>query len=137
MWKSAVSGKYKFFFWLLIRDRLNTRNILCRKNKYLEDYTCVLCQQGVEETLGHLFFACHFNLQCWQILGIQWDTSLAETEMILQARQHFGSQIFREIAILAPWCIWTHRNSIILDGGILSLDRWKFSFKSEFSLIKK
>jgi hypothetical protein len=25
MWKSCVIGKHKFFFWLLLRDRLNTR----------------------------------------------------------------------------------------------------------------
>ncbi|KAF8723258.1 hypothetical protein HU200_021774 [Digitaria exilis] len=32
--------------------------MLRRKNKFLDNYTCVLCQQGVEETLTHLFFVC-------------------------------------------------------------------------------
>lgn len=49
MWQSQVAGKIKFFFWLLLKDRLNTRNLL-RKNMHLDEYTCVLCQQNVEET---------------------------------------------------------------------------------------
>jgi hypothetical protein len=56
MWKSCVMGKHTFFFWLLLRDRLNTREILRRKNMELEDYTCVLCRQNAEESLLHLFF---------------------------------------------------------------------------------
>jgi hypothetical protein len=31
MWKSCVKGKHKFFFWLLLMDRLNTRELLKRK----------------------------------------------------------------------------------------------------------
>jgi hypothetical protein len=31
MWKSCVMGKHYFFFWLLLRDRLNTRELLKRK----------------------------------------------------------------------------------------------------------
>ena len=27
LWSSSILGKHKFFFWLLLRDRLNTRNI--------------------------------------------------------------------------------------------------------------
>lgn len=44
MWQSQVAGKYKFFFWLLLKDRLNTRNLLRRKNMHLDENTCVLCQ---------------------------------------------------------------------------------------------
>jgi hypothetical protein len=51
MCKSCVMGKHKFFFWLLLRDRLNTRELLKRKNMELDDYNCVLCRQGVEESL--------------------------------------------------------------------------------------
>jgi hypothetical protein len=45
MWKSCVMGKHKFFFWLLLRDQLNTRELLKRKNMDLEDYNCALCRQ--------------------------------------------------------------------------------------------
>jgi hypothetical protein len=135
MWASNVGGKYKFFFWLLLRDRLNTRNLLRRKNKNLDEYVCVLCQQGVEETLEHLFFCCPFSLRCWTFIGFFWDISLPLSEMVVHARTAFGLAIFREIAILAAWCIWTHRNSIIFDGGSLSFRRWRQALEDELSFL--
>jgi len=57
LWTSSNLGKHKFFVWWLLRDRLNTRNILRRKNRILDDYNCVLCNSCCEETLFHLFFS--------------------------------------------------------------------------------
>ena len=56
MWASNNLGKHKFFFWLLLRDRINTRNLLRRKNMDLQNYNCVLCNSDGEETSMHLFF---------------------------------------------------------------------------------
>jgi hypothetical protein len=135
MWKSCVPGKISFFLWLLLHDRLNTRNLLRRKRRILDDYSCVLCQTATEETLQHLFFLCPFSMQCWNFLGISWDSSLNITEMVLRARQSFGLIVFREISMVASWCIWLHRKSLIFDGGALSVGRWKQCFKEEFSLV--
>jgi hypothetical protein len=62
MWNSCVPGKVSSFFWLLLHDRLNTRNLLRRKRRILDDYSCVLCQTATEETLQHLFFLCPFSM---------------------------------------------------------------------------
>jgi hypothetical protein len=75
MWTAGNLGKHKFFFWLLLMDRLNTRNILRRKNQHLDDFNCVLCNMGSEETCFHLFFSCPFSTSCWSSLNITWDTS--------------------------------------------------------------
>jgi hypothetical protein len=40
LWKSSCQQKHKFFFWLLLHDRLNTRNLLRRKNCLLPSYNC-------------------------------------------------------------------------------------------------
>jgi hypothetical protein len=51
IWKSSFQPKHKFFFWLLIHDRINTRNLLKRKNMILPSYDCVFnqcCQQEEE-----------------------------------------------------------------------------------------
>ncbi|KAF8695310.1 hypothetical protein HU200_037536 [Digitaria exilis] len=90
---------------------------------------------STEETLLHLFLTCPFSLQCWQTIGIHWDSTLSVTEMVLQARQLFGLPSFREIVLIASWCIWTHRNSIIFDGAFVSLERRKSSFKDEIGLV--
>jgi hypothetical protein len=60
LWSSENFGKHKFFFWLLLKDYLNTRNLLRRKNKVLEDYNCAIGNSGTEETCMHLFFECSF-----------------------------------------------------------------------------
>ena len=55
IWKSSCQPKRKVFFWMLLHDRVNTRNLLRRKTFALDDYNCSVlnCQQ--EETLHHLF----------------------------------------------------------------------------------
>jgi hypothetical protein len=56
IWESKCIPKIKFFAWLLLNDRINTRNMLRRRRKVLEEgYNCVMCQYSVEETV-HLFF---------------------------------------------------------------------------------
>lgn len=89
LWQSQVQNKTKFFFWLFLRDRLNTRNLLRRKNMYFESYSCVLCVEDEEETRQHLFFDCRFSQAWWIYLGIQWDTSLQRLERFFQAKQNF------------------------------------------------
>jgi hypothetical protein len=63
IWDPKCTNKIKVFGWLLLMDMLNVRNILKRKRYKLErnDYTCVLCSRGVEETTFRLFFGCPFS----------------------------------------------------------------------------
>ncbi|KAF8648119.1 hypothetical protein HU200_065022 [Digitaria exilis] len=69
------------------------------------------------------------------MIGIHWDSTLSVAEIILKARQLFGLQTPGEIVLIASWCIWTHRNSIIFYGASISLDRWKHSCKYEICLV--
>lgn len=135
MWGSSNLGHHKFFFWLLLRDRLNTRNLLKRKNMALDDYNCVLCDLGTEETSFHLFFECPFSQNCWSTIPIVWNLNLRPLDMILQARADFDSVIFREVLITACWIIWTMRNSIIFDNGQKDINLWRRKFHLEFGLV--
>jgi hypothetical protein len=58
IWKSKCCNKLRVFIWLLLMDRLHTRNILRRKNYQLEnnDYDCILYDMERKETTYHLFF---------------------------------------------------------------------------------
>ena len=64
-WKSANRLRHKIFFWLLLHDRVNTRNLLKRKSMPLDSYECALCNDHIEETLGHLFWNCPFAQDYW------------------------------------------------------------------------
>lgn len=135
IWKSGALGKHKFFAWLLIKDRLSTRNILKIKNMFLDDYSCVLCVNGPEETSLHLFLECPFSSACWHSIGVNWNLSLPPLDMVIQARTDFGSHIFREIFITACWNIWKARNGIIFDNIPASLVAWKAALKGDLSLV--
>src|SRR3954463_3586480 len=65
LWKSSCQRKHKFFFWLLLLDRLNTRNLLKRKCFTLASYECVFHGCISEETILHLFWDSPFAKACW------------------------------------------------------------------------
>jgi hypothetical protein len=64
LWSSDCLPKRKVFFWLALKDRLSTRELLKRKHMELQSYNCVLCLQNIEESLHHLFMDCPFALSC-------------------------------------------------------------------------
>ena len=61
IWESRSIMKIKVFAWLMLNDRLNTRDLLTRKNFYIESSICVLCDDEPNEYMKHLFFSCDFS----------------------------------------------------------------------------
>ena len=72
IWKCACTLKFKVFGWLLLMDRLNTRDMVQRRHWIIQDDTCVLCHCALHEDRAHLFFACNFSQRVWNYLGISW-----------------------------------------------------------------
>jgi len=60
IWKNRLQPKHRVFFWLLIKDRLSTKNILRRKRMDLNSYNCAICSFLIEESSQHLFIDCDF-----------------------------------------------------------------------------
>ena len=66
LWKGACKVRHKIYIWVLLHDIVNTtRNLLKRRSMHLDCYECVFCNEGVEETLMHLFWGLHL---CTRIL---------------------------------------------------------------------
>ena len=116
LWKCLCQPKYKVFFWLLIKDRLSTRNILRRKNMHLESYNCVLYLQNTEETCQHLFLQCPFAKQCRRIIHIGIPLNEDFHEIVDYLRDRLQSQFFMAAVILICWAIWSARNDLIFKG---------------------
>ncbi|KAF8662014.1 hypothetical protein HU200_056572 [Digitaria exilis] len=55
--------------------------------------------------------------------------------MVIRSREAFRSTIYREIVIVAAWCIWCHRNNIISNGHSLSFAAWRRCFLKEVELV--
>jgi hypothetical protein len=52
VWKSRCTNRVKFFAWLVLVDRLNTRSMLKRRHLLGEDdVTCVMCTASLEEDI--------------------------------------------------------------------------------------
>jgi hypothetical protein len=73
LWKSCCIMRIKVFGWLVLRDRINTRDMLQRRHcKVTEDTHCELCSSRGYEDRIHLFFECNFSQRVWNYLEIDW-----------------------------------------------------------------
>lgn len=106
----------RFFCWLLLKDRLSTRNILTRKNMALGSYNCVLCMGSIEKTWEHLFFQCPFSRSCWNLLHLLVPTQVSTLEAMDYLKDGLNSPLFMSVIILLCWAIWTTRNDLIFEG---------------------
>lgn len=137
IWKTRCTMQWKVFLWLLLVDRLNTRNILRRRHYKLDndDYNCLLCQNPPEEDLIHLFFDCPFSARCWRTLGISWPNSNCRLHKVHVARAVWDKPMFLEIFTIAAWEIWKERNDKLFRNIPPSHATWLVRFKKDFSMM--
>lgn len=111
VWKSQCTPRVKFFVWLILVDRLNTKSMLQRTNLNIQDdINCVMCSNGQEETIDHLFFECPFTKEFWASIHLAWDDSLQLLDRLTQARMAHNLPFFTEVALIAAWELWKMRN---------------------------
>jgi hypothetical protein len=103
IWKTKCIPRIKFFLWLLLVDRLNTRTMLLRRNIHVaSNEFCVLCDHSIPEDIDHLFFNCPFAIACWKKLGFQWNMSLTICDIIWEVAGCGSAQPFTlEFIIMA------------------------------------
>jgi len=108
-------NRIKFFAWLILVDRLNTKSMLKRRNMLAEEeVNCVMCNLGEEEDIGHLFFSCPFAQQCWQKLNVTWDNTQNLATRVSAARSQYPGPFFMEISLIASWEIWKLRKCLTM-----------------------
>jgi hypothetical protein len=135
IWKCRVLLRIKVFAWLLVSDRLNTKDMLRRRHwTVTNDYNCVLCPCHITEDWVHLFFECNFSRRIWTYLQIDWIQADNVETMFIRARAAFAKPFFTEIVILACWHIWKVRNGFIFQHERPSFRAWVNKFKHEVTL---
>ena len=135
LWACTCQRRHKVFFWLLLKDRLNTRNLLRRKNCPLEDYTCILCDQGREETSQHLFWNCPFAQQCWKLICPHHSPLTSTSQAVLHLKAKINQSFSMEIIVLTTWAIWITRNNYIFKQQNPTIAAWRYQFCKEFALL--
>lgn len=113
IWNSSCQPKHKVFFWLVLHDRVNTRNLLRRKTFYLESYNCALRNCQLEETTFHLFWECPFAVRCWDFICPNRDNPMGMLETLQDMKSKLNVPFSMEILILATWAVWITRNNLI------------------------
>lgn len=134
IWKSKCIPRLKFFAWLVLVDRLNTKVMLRRRNFTVEpDMFCVMCNDKVEKDLKHLFFDCPFATLCWQKIGFQWQVMDDLYDTLARMKNTLQLPYFMEIFIIAAWEIWNLRNGKIFDANNVTLNLWTVRLKEQIT----
>lgn len=132
IWKSRCTPRVKFFAWLVLVDRLNTKDMLQRRHLNIQDSpVCVMCDSGELETIEHLFFDCIFAQECWLKLGITWNSALELFDRFMQARSSHTTPFFAEVVMIAAWELWKLRNDRVFNRQDPTLVFWFSNFKSQ------
>jgi hypothetical protein len=134
LWSTSCQNKRKIFFWLLLKDRLSTRELLRRKNMFVQSYNCVHCHV-VEESLYHLFFDCSFAIACWNTLHLLITSGQSLPQIFEAFKNQLRLPFSIEIVVTMCWAIWTCRNDVIFRNIPASIQHCKRIFKSEFALV--
>lgn len=130
IWKSRCIPRIKFFIWLILVDRLNTKDMLQRRHLNIEGTPiCVMCNTRALETIDHLFFECPFARECWLKLGITWDTSPELLDRYAEARASHTTPCFTEVTMIATWELWKLRNDKVFQRHQQTLALWFYNFK--------
>jgi hypothetical protein len=135
LWGSSCQLKHKVFFWLLLKKRLNTRNLVRRKNMVLDSYDCELCLLFKEEKLRHLFFKCPFAKNCWRRIGVTLATWLQPDRAARHIKRSLKVPFTMDIIIIMCWSIWTKSNTWIFNQEDPQVTHCVATFKREFDLV--
>jgi len=137
LWKAKSLIKFKMFGWLLLVDRLNTRNMLKRRHFVVVggNYACMFCQNPPEETVEHLFFNCPFSQRCWDVVGMTWPIDDNRLALLHGGRDNWRQPLFMDIFLLAAWSLWMERNNQHFRGIQHSHGAWLARFKHLLELL--
>ena len=135
IWKSKCLPKLKVFLWLLLHDRLNTKDLMTRKHWTIDGGpACSMCSSGDIETRDHLFFECSFASSCWDSIGISWDLQRGLVDRIYLSKTIFSGACFWEVFACSAWNIWKARNDYIFNLAQPSLGAWMAKTRADLLL---
>jgi hypothetical protein len=137
LWKSSCIMKTKVFAWLLLSDRLNTKDLLQRRHWNVNAGThCELCPGRHYEDRAHLFFDCMFSVRVWNYLQIPWVSNDSIQAVVAEAKRSFNKPFFMEVMMVACWNIWIIRNGKIFRQEKPTFGKWKAHFIHDITLLQ-
>jgi hypothetical protein len=113
VWSNRAPPRVQFFAWLLVQDRIQSRQNLHRKtNVQQQDAACALCGHP-EESADHIIFACPTAAALWHHVGVPGVIATASSSMI--SSHAFAAYFAPASKQHASWCrvcrVVTHTSS--------------------------
>ncbi|XP_078150376.1 uncharacterized protein LOC144545702 [Carex rostrata] len=123
IWEVKAPQTVKIFGYLLLQNRILTRDVLRRRHISCPT-ECVLCSTGEQETAMHLFFQCEYARRVWLMAGgrfgyhlitIDQDvrTSWRRSWNRFKSRGLHVSKFISACFVSICWHIWLQRNNLI------------------------
>jgi hypothetical protein len=121
IWENRAPSKVKFFGWLLVQNRIQTKENLLKKH-CIDSEDCEVCGSGVESA-AHLIAGCSFSAGFWTRLGVD----LAEDDVAylwqVQPPVHLPARHFNAFLLLCCWRLWKHRHDVVFRSLAPCYDR--------------
>lgn len=126
IWKYRVPQTVNIFCYLLLRNRIQTKQNLRRRGMNCET-TCMMCNNCPTESDAHLIFLCPCAISMWFYLGIRGDSIITANQMSVSAiwskfQQKAASQgdnlkKYMARILCAVWALWKQRNEVLFGGS--------------------
>jgi hypothetical protein len=115
VWRSYAPSKVKFFMWLLVQSRIQSRAALLAK-KIIQpvDAHCAICSAPVENT-SHIVLGCSFARRFWEAIGVPPCAAL-EVNQLHALPGVLKGPTASTFTALCCWNIWKHRNGVVFNG---------------------
>jgi hypothetical protein len=111
VWENCAPPKVKFFGWLLVQNRIQTKENLLKKH-CLDDDVCEVCGSGTESA-AHLIAGCSFSSGFWQRMGIALEEDDVANLWCVRPPAHLPSAHFNAFMLLCCWRLWKHRHDVV------------------------
>lgn len=115
IWKCTAPCKVLSFSWLLLWDRLPTRQNLRKRNVIADPQgsLCVCCSLE-EESSNHLFFNCSLSSRLWYSLPQDAVSHFKAHRGLVRKKK--ARKVWQVFCYAVVWSIWLMRNNFIFNN---------------------
>lgn len=132
IWKLPIPPSVRIFIYLLLNEKLLTRDVMVARHFPIQDTSCPLCDSCSLETANHIFFECSYSRRLWNKL-----TSLVSrtimvpgqtTQEVWASSEHGFANApgmrskWRVLFSSACWSIWKQRNCKVFRTKMYPMD---------------
>lgn len=132
IWKYCIPPSVRIFLYLLLHDKLLTREVMVTRCFNIQDSSCPLCTSCDFETAHHLFFECTYSKRIWDnIASAVGCNVVVRGDSVGQVWRMSGARFRRNLGTRtrwqnlfssACWSIWRFRNCRVFEGRIQHVD---------------